>query len=39
MVNNLREAFEFKLSWKDYAKTDLEFAKYFNDESFKAVVQ
>jgi tetratricopeptide (TPR) repeat protein len=38
MVTNLREAFGFKLEWKDYARTDLEFAKYFNDESFKAVV-
>ena len=39
MVSNLREAFGFKLEWKDYARTDLEFAKYFNDDSFKSAVQ
>jgi len=39
MVSNLREAFGFKLEWKDYARTDLEFAKYFNDDAFKSAVQ
>jgi tetratricopeptide (TPR) repeat protein len=39
MLSNLREAFGFKLEWKDYARTDLEFAKYFNDEAFKSAVQ
>ena len=39
MLNNLREAIAFKADWKAYAKTDLEFAKYFNDDTFKSVVQ
>jgi tetratricopeptide (TPR) repeat protein len=39
MANNLKEAIGFKADWKAYAKTDLEFAKFFNDEAFKAVVQ
>ncbi|MCE5346747.1 MAG: hypothetical protein LLG13_10735 [Bacteroidales bacterium] len=39
MLNNLREAIGFKADWKAYAKTDLEFAKYFNDDTFKSVVQ
>ncbi len=39
MLNNLREAVGFNASWKAYAKTDLEFAKYFNDDTFKAAVQ
>jgi tetratricopeptide (TPR) repeat protein len=39
MLNNLREAIGFKADWKAYAKTDLEFAKYFNDDTFKAAVQ
>ncbi len=38
-LNNLREAIGFKADWKAYAKTDLEFAKYFNDDTFKAAVQ
>jgi tetratricopeptide (TPR) repeat protein len=37
--NNLREAIGLKADWKAYAKTDLEFAKYFNDDTFKSVVQ
>lgn len=39
MLNNLREAFGLKADWKAYAKTDLEFFKYFNDDTFKAAVQ
>jgi tetratricopeptide (TPR) repeat protein len=39
MLNNLREAAGLNASWKAYAKTDLEFAKYFNDDTFKAAVQ
>jgi tetratricopeptide (TPR) repeat protein len=39
MLSNLREAIGFKIDWKAYAKTDLEFAKYFNDETFKSTVQ
>jgi hypothetical protein len=38
-MNNLREAIGLKTDWKAYAKTDLEFAKYFNDDTFKAAVQ
>lgn len=37
--DNLREAVGFKADWKGYAKTDLEFAKYFNDDTFKGIVQ
>jgi tetratricopeptide (TPR) repeat protein len=39
MLSNLREAIGFKIDWKAYAKTDLEFAKYFNDDTFKSTVQ
>jgi tetratricopeptide (TPR) repeat protein len=39
MVTNLKEAIAFKADWKAYAKTDLEFAKFFNDDTFKATVQ
>jgi tetratricopeptide (TPR) repeat protein len=38
-LNNLREAIGLKADWKEYAKTDLEFSKYFNDDTFKSVVQ
>jgi tetratricopeptide (TPR) repeat protein len=39
MLNNLREAIGFKPEWKAYAKTDLEFGKYFADDTFKSTVQ
>jgi tetratricopeptide (TPR) repeat protein len=39
MLNNLREAIGFKPEWKAYAKTDLEFGKFFNDDTFKSTVQ
>ena len=39
MLNNLREAIGFNADWKAYAKTDLEFAKFFNDDTFKSTVQ
>jgi hypothetical protein len=39
MLNNLREAVGFNAKWKDYAKTDLEFAKYFADETFTSVIK
>jgi tetratricopeptide (TPR) repeat protein len=39
MLNGLREAIGFKADWKAYAKTDLEFAKFFNDDTFKSTVQ
>ena len=39
MLSNLREAIGDKVEWRAYAKTDLEFAKYFNDQTFKDNVQ
>jgi tetratricopeptide (TPR) repeat protein len=39
MISGLKEAIGFKAEWKEYAKTDIEFAKYFNDDSFKSLVQ
>jgi tetratricopeptide (TPR) repeat protein len=39
LLNNLREAIGLNAEWKAYAKTDLEFAKYFNDDTFKSTVQ
>jgi tetratricopeptide (TPR) repeat protein len=39
MLSNLREAIGFKADWKAYAKTDLEFAKFFADDTFKSTVQ
>lgn len=39
MLAGLKEAIGFKADWKAYAKTDIEFAKYFNDDAFKALVQ
>jgi hypothetical protein len=39
MLNGLKEAVGFNADWKAYAKTDLEFAKFFADDAFKALVQ
>ena len=39
MLNGLRGAISADSKWKAYAKTDLEFAKYFNDDTFKSTVQ
>lgn len=39
MLNNLREAIAFNADWKAYSKTDLEFAKFWNDDTFKSTVQ
>jgi len=39
MLAGLREAIGFKPEWKAYAKTDLEFAKFFNDDTFKSTIQ
>jgi len=39
MLTNLREAVGLNAEWKAYAKTDLEFAKFFNDDTFKSTVQ
>jgi hypothetical protein len=38
MLTNLREAIGFNIEWRPYAKTDLEFAKFFADETFKVNV-
>jgi tetratricopeptide (TPR) repeat protein len=39
MLNNLREAIAANADWKAYAKTDMEFGKFFNDDTFKSAVQ
>jgi tetratricopeptide (TPR) repeat protein len=39
LLSGLREAIGFNADWKAYAKTDLEFAKFFNDDTFKSTVQ
>jgi tetratricopeptide (TPR) repeat protein len=39
MLNGLRAAIAADAEWKDFAKTDLEFAKYFNDNDFRSAVQ
>lgn len=39
MIAGLKEAIAFKADWKAYAKTDIEFGKYFNDDTFKSIVQ
>jgi tetratricopeptide (TPR) repeat protein len=39
MLDNLRAAVGANAAWKTYAKTDLEFAKFFTDDTFMSVVQ
>jgi tetratricopeptide (TPR) repeat protein len=39
VLNNLRTAVGKKSELKDHAKKDLEFAKYFENEAFKAIVE
>jgi tetratricopeptide (TPR) repeat protein len=39
MLAGLREAIGFNADWKAYAKTDLELAKFWNDDTFKSAVQ
>lgn len=39
MMNNLREAMAANSQWKGLAATDLEFAKFFSDDTFKSAVQ
>jgi tetratricopeptide (TPR) repeat protein len=39
VINNLREAIGYNANWMNYAKTDLEFAKYFKDETFMSIVK
>ena len=38
-LNALREAVGYNTSWKNYAMTDLEFAKYFTDETFISITK
>lgn len=38
-VTSLREAIGFNAEWKEYAKKDIEFAKFAEDDAFKAVIQ
>lgn len=39
MLNNLREAVGYDAKWATYAKTDLEFAKFFTDDTFTSIVK
>ncbi|MGI6339028.1 MAG: tetratricopeptide repeat protein [Bacteroidales bacterium] len=39
MLAGLREAISANSEWKAYAKNDVEFAKYFADDAFKAAIQ
>jgi Flp pilus assembly protein TadD len=39
LFNNLRAAIEKDVSLKAFAKSDMEFAKYFNDTTFKSVIE
>jgi tetratricopeptide (TPR) repeat protein len=39
MLAGLREAVTADASWKTYARTDIEFAKFFSDDAFRAAVQ
>ncbi|MEZ5011155.1 MAG: tetratricopeptide repeat protein [Bacteroidales bacterium] len=39
VLSNLREAIEFNPEWKAYVAKDIEFAKFADDDAFKAVVE
>ena len=39
MLNGLKEAIGFNADWKAYAKSDLEFARFFTDAAFISAVQ
>lgn len=39
MFNNLRAAASKDAKWATYAKTDMEFFKYFNDDTFKSIAK
>jgi len=39
MLNSLRSAAAANSQWRTYARTDIEFGKYFNDADFKSAVQ
>lgn len=39
VFENLNKAIKLDSKWKDYAKTDMEFGKYFEDATFKSIVE
>ena len=39
MLNGLKEAIDFNADWKAYAKSDLEFARFFTDAAFISALQ
>lgn len=39
VFENLNKAVKLDSKWKDYAKTDMEFGKYFEDATFKGIVE
>jgi len=39
MLNSLRAAVAADAEWKNYARTDLEFVRYFNDNDFRSAIQ
>ncbi len=39
VVNNLRDAIGYNSDWKNYARTDLEFAKLFMDDTFVSITK
>jgi len=39
VVNGLREAIGYNSDWKNYARTDLEFAKFFLDDTFISITK
>ncbi len=39
VINGLREAIGYNSEWKNYARTDLEFAKFFLDDTFDSVTK
>ena len=38
-LENLSKATKLESKWKDYAKKDMEFNKYFSDSNFKSIVE
>jgi tetratricopeptide (TPR) repeat protein len=39
VINGLREAIGYNSDWKNYARTDLEFAKFFLDDTFDSITK
>jgi|ADurb_Cas_03_Slu_FD_contig_31_3543527_length_1803_multi_10_in_0_out_0_1 tetratricopeptide (TPR) repeat protein len=39
MFENLRKAVSLDSKWKEYAKKDMEFGKFFNDSTFRSIVE